>query len=141
MSAVALAPVVRDDFSAAFFDGTAEGRLLLRYSPSSGEWSEPAARFCSVTQADDLEWRESAGGGQLVSWTIKPGRSRDGETTPDVVIGIVELVEGPWLSLWLPEVDQARLAIGAPIEVAFVQPEGSEHLPVGRVVAQDSGDS
>jgi uncharacterized protein len=34
---MALAPVVRDDFSAPFFDASAEGRLLLRYSPSSGE--------------------------------------------------------------------------------------------------------
>ena len=130
---MALAPVVRDDFSAPFFDATAEGRLLLRYSPSSGQWSEPAARFCSVTQADDLEWREATGRGEIVSWTIKPGRSRDGESTPDVVIGVVELEEGPWLSLWLPDVDQARLAVGATVVVEFVQPEGSEHLPVARL--------
>lgn len=128
---MALAPVVRDDFSAPFFEATAQGRLLLRYSPSSGEWSEPAARFCSVTQADDLEWREASGSGTLVSWTIKPGRTRDGATTPDVVIGIVETDEGPWLSLWLPDADQARLAVGAGVRVGFVQPEGSEHLPVG----------
>ncbi|WP_235735546.1 Zn-ribbon domain-containing OB-fold protein [Nocardioides alcanivorans] len=127
---MALAPVVRDDFSAPFFDGTSAGRLLLRFSPSSGEWSEPAARFCSVTQADDLEWRESSGRGTLVSWTIKPGRTRDEVTTPDVVIGIVELEEGPWLSLWLPEVDPSRLVEGAAVTVGFVQPEGSEHLPV-----------
>lgn len=133
MSAVALAPVVRDDFSAPFFDGTAEGRLLLRFSPSSGEWSEPAARFCSVTQADDLQWRESAGRGRLVSWTMKPGRTREGQTTPDVVIGVVELDEGPWLSLWLPDADPKDLAIDAPMVVGFVQPEGSEHLPVGHL--------
>lgn len=131
---MALAPVVRDDFSAPFFEASAEGRLLLRYSPSSDQWSEPAARFCSVTQADDLEWRESAGTGELVSWTIKPGRARDGETTPDTVIGIVELTEGPWLSLWLPEVDQAGLAVGAPVSVSFVQPEGSEHLPIAQLL-------
>jgi len=130
---MALAPVVRDDFSAPFFDGTADGRLLLRYSPSSGEWSEPSARFCSVTQAADLEWRASSGRGELVSWTIKPGRTKDDVTTPDVVIGIVELEEGPWLSLWLPEVEQSRLSVGAQVVVDFVQPEGSEHLPVARL--------
>lgn len=130
-SAGHLAPVVRDDFSAPFFDATAEGRLLLRYSPSSGEWSEPAARFCSVTHADDLEWRESTGRGTVVSWAVKPGRTRDGVTTPDVVVGVIELDEGPWLSVWLPEVDQARLAVGAAAYIGFAQPEGSEHLPVG----------
>lgn len=130
---MALAPVVRDDFSAPFFEATGEGRLLLRYSPSSGEWSEPAARFCSVSQAADLEWREASGRGELVSWTVKPGRTKDGVTTPDVVIGIVETEEGPWLSLWLPEVEQGRLKVGARVTIDFVQPEGSEHLPVARL--------
>jgi uncharacterized protein len=127
------APVVRDDFSAPFFDATAEGRLLLRFSPSSGEWSEPAARFCSVTQAADLEWREASGRGRLVSWTVKPGRARDDQPAVDSVIGIVELEEGPWLTLLLPDADPSLLGVGTPVTVAFVQPEGSEHLPVGSV--------
>jgi uncharacterized protein len=130
---MSLAPVVRDDFSAPFFDATAEGRLLLRWSPSSGEWSDPAARFCSVTQADDLEWREASGRGHLVSWTVKPGRPKDDEPAPETVIGIVETAEGPWLTLLLPDVDQSRLAVEAPVRVGFVQPEGSEWLPVGRL--------
>lgn len=117
------APVVRDEFSAPFFDAAAQGRLLLRYSPGSGEWSEPAALVCSVTQAADLEWRAASGRGELVSWTVKGDR----------VIGIVELAEGPWLTLLLPGADPATLAVGAPVRVEFVQPEGSEFLPVGRV--------
>lgn len=130
---MSLAPVVRDEFSAPFFEAAAEQRLLLRFSPSSGEWSEPAARFCSVTQTDDLEWRESAGAGALVSWTIKPGRPKDDQPAVDTVIGIVELDEGPWLTLLLPEVDRAALAVGARVRVGFVRPEGSEHLPVGHL--------
>lgn len=118
------AAVVRDEFSAPFFDAAAEGRLLLRYSPSSGEWSEPAALVCAVTQAADLEWREASGRGELVSWTVKPGRP---------AIGIVELEEGPWLTLLLPGADPATLAVGTPVRVEFVRPEGSECLPVGRV--------
>lgn len=128
---MALAPVVRDDFSAPFFDASAEGRLLLRYSPSSGKWSEPAARVCSVTQAADLEWREASGSGHLVSWTVKPGRPRDGQAGEDVVIGIVETDEGPWLTLVLPDTDPATLGVGARVSVGFVRPEGSEALPVG----------
>lgn len=128
---MSLAPVVRDDFSAPFFEASAEGRLLLRYSPSSGEWSEPAARFCSLTQADDLEWREATGRGSLVSWTIKPGRPVGDQPAVDTVIGIVEAEEGPWLTLLLPDADVSLLRVGAPVVVRFVQPEGSEHLPVG----------
>lgn len=125
------APVVRDAFSAPFFDAAAEGRLLLRYSPSSGEWSEPSAVVCSVTQADDLEWREASGHGRLVTWTVKPGRSRDGRPAEDAVIGIVETDEGPWLTLLLPDADPGALAVGTPVRVAFARPEGGEDVPVG----------
>ena len=128
-----LTPVVRDEFSVPFFDAAAEGRLLLRYSPTSGAWSEPAAQVCSVTQADDLEWRESSGLGELVSWTVKPGRFRDGSVAEDTVVGIVELEEGPWLQLQLHDVPSRALRLGLPIRVGFVQPEGSEFLPVGHV--------
>jgi uncharacterized protein len=130
-----LTPVIRDTFSAPFFDAAADGRLLLRYSPSSGEWSEPAALFCSVTQANDLEWREASGRGQLATWTVKPGRSRDGAPAVDTVLGIVETDEGPWLTLQLVDVDVAQLAVGLPIRVEFVQPEGGEHVPIGRLPA------
>lgn len=125
-----LKPVVRDDHSAPFFEAAAEGRLLLRFSPSSGEWSEPAARFCSVSQADDLEWREASGAGSLVSWTVKPGRATEDRPAVPTVIGIVELEEGPWLPLQLPDVDPADLSVGRGVRVEWVQPEGSEHLPV-----------
>jgi uncharacterized protein len=128
-----LNPVVRDDFSAPFFDAAARGELLLRYSPTSGEWSEPAALVCSVSQAEDLEWRPSAGRGELVTWTVKPGRVRDDKPAVDTVIGIVELTEGPWMTLQLPDADRAALRVGAPVRVEFVRPEGGEHLPIGRL--------
>ena len=132
---MSLNPVVRDDFSAPFFDAAARGELMLRFSPSSGEWSEPAAYVCSVSQAADLEWRTASGQGRLVSWTIKPGRAKDDKPAVDTVIGIVEADEGPWLPLQFPDVDRAQLRVGAPVRVEFVQPEGGEHFPVGRFVA------
>jgi uncharacterized OB-fold protein len=125
-----LAAVVRDEHSAPFFEAAAERRLLLRYSPSSGEWSEPAARVCSVSQADDLEWRESSGVGTLVTWTIKPGRATETQPAVPTTIGVVELEEGPWLTLQLPDVDPDALGVGTPVRIDWVQPEGSEHLPV-----------
>ncbi|WP_344940420.1 OB-fold domain-containing protein [Actinomadura miaoliensis] len=131
---LSLTPVVRDEHSAPFFDAAAEGTLLLRYSPSSGEWSEPSAVVCSVTQTRDLEWRPAAGTGELVSWTVKPGRrGADGVPAPDRVIGLVELTEGPWLTLRLVDAEGPELRAGLPVRVEFVRPEGSEPLPVGRV--------
>lgn len=125
-----LAAVVRDDFSAPFFDAAAEGRLLLRWSPTSGEWSEPSAIVCSVSQAADLEWREASGAGTVVSWTVKPGRASDDQSAVPTVIAVVELDEGPWLTLQMPGADAVSLRAGTPVRIGWVQPEGSEHLPV-----------
>jgi uncharacterized protein len=132
---MSLHPLVRDAFSAPFFDAAARGELLLRFSPSSGEWSEPAALVCSVSQAQDLEWRAATGQGRLVSWTVKPGRAKDDKPAVDTVIGIVETDEGPWLTLQLPDADRAQLRAGAAVHVEFVQPEGGEHVPIGRLAA------
>lgn len=132
---MSLHPLVRDDFSAPFFDAAARGELLLRYSPSSGEWSEPAALVCSVTQADDLEWRPAAGHGRIVSWTVKPGRAKDDKPAVDTVIAIVETDEGPWLTLQFPDADGAALRVDAPVRIDFVQPEGGESVPIGRLAA------
>lgn len=132
---MALARVVRDDFSAPFFDAAAEGTLLLRYSPSQDTWSEPAAVLCATTQADDLEWRAASRRGRVVSWTVKPGRRTDAGQSPDVVLGIIETDEGPWLPLWLPDADPASLAVGRAVEIVFDRSDDeSDWLPVARVV-------
>lgn len=126
--------VVRDDFSAPFFDGAARGELMLRFSPGSGLWSEPAARLCSATRAADLEWRPASGRGHLVSWTVVPGRSKEGAPPPSTVVGVVETAEGPWLTLRLLGFGaEDGLAAGTRVRVDFVPHDGEgEHLPVGR---------
>lgn len=156
-----LIPVVRDPHSAPFFDGAAEGTLMLRFSPSSGEWSEPAALVCSVTQADDLEWRAASGTAELVTWSVKPARAKPAPAeearakearakeararggraasrpAPETVIGIVELAEGPWLTVQLVDAANAKLRSGLPVRIAFVHPEGGEAMPVGCVTDWD----
>lgn len=134
-----LAPVVRDAASAEFFDAAANGRLLLKFSPRSGEWSDPAARFCSVSQADDLEWREASGLGRVATWTIKPGRAREDAPAVPTVLVMMETEEGPWLPLQVPALqypgaDHSALVTGARLRVNFVQPEGSEWLPVAELL-------
>ncbi|GAA5080880.1 hypothetical protein HNP84_001970 [Thermocatellispora tengchongensis] len=121
-----LTPVERDERSAPFFDAAARGVLLLRYSPSSGMWSEPDALVCGHTGAADLEWRESGGRGHLVSWTVLPGRD-----APGTVIGLVELAEGPWLTVRLTDAEGPEVAAGMPVRIGFARPEGGEAMPVG----------
>lgn len=132
---MSLTPVVRDEYSAPFFDGAARGELMLRYSPSSGAWSPPEARVCATSRAADLEWRAASGEGALVSWTVIPGRSRGGRPAADTVVGIVETAEGPWLTLRIVNAEEVAPAAGAAVRVEFVRPEGGESVPVARLVA------
>ncbi|MFV0459260.1 MAG: Zn-ribbon domain-containing OB-fold protein [Actinomycetales bacterium] len=133
-----LKPVIRDDFSAEFFDAAAQGSLLLRWSPSSGLWSEPAAVVCAHTQAADLEWKPASGRGHIVSWTAKANRSDPENPT---VIAMVETDEGPWLPLWMPDLAPADVRPLARVRIDFVQPtDTSEFLPVARLETSQAAD-
>jgi uncharacterized OB-fold protein len=98
---VSVGPIVRDDATAEFFDGTAAGRFLLRRC-QSGHVSEPAAAQCTTCAATDLDWVPAGGGATLVSWAVSWSRPGAGEEPRKTVLVIGELDEGPW---WWAQLD------------------------------------
>ena len=122
-------PVDRDDATAEFFDGTADGKLLLRRC-QVGHYSEPAVSQCTTCGSMQLEWAPAGGGASLVSWAVT--WSKDGAAA---VLVIAELDEGPW---WWSQLagasapfDQAELAVGTRLAVAFGTADGEhEAVPV-----------
>jgi uncharacterized protein len=124
--------VIRDEASAPFFDATARGELVVRRS-EDGTYLEPAASVGPTAELD-LTWAPASLDATLVSWTITPGRVKDGVAAPDTCIGVVELAEGPWLTLQLPDAQLGSdLQAGMPIRIGFTPVEGAEALPVGRL--------
>jgi uncharacterized OB-fold protein len=135
-----LAPVVRDERSAEFFDAAAEGTLLYQKCANCGYAQLPIGagtvgtrcRNCGRTEA---HWTPASGAATLISWTSSPLRTAEG-TVPGPVIGLLELAEGPWLEAQLhglsgdATMGNPQLAEGAPFAVAFERPEGSEAIPV-----------
>ena len=113
---------VRDDESAAFFDGTARGELMIKRCDACGHHVRPVALVCTRCHGRELTWVPASGDGTLVSWVVVHGR--DGPT----VVGIVELDEGPWLDARLVDVDAAGLGVGEPLAVVFVD-AGEEKVP------------
>jgi uncharacterized protein len=124
-------PVVqRDEASAGFFEGTAQGVLVLRHCTNCGRFGPPPVTRCRACHSTALEWRPSEGRGTLVTWTAVHGRpDPDGVAAP-AVLGIVELAEGPWMTTRLVEVEGRDLHAGQAFQVQFVRPEGGEALPV-----------
>ncbi len=117
---MSVGPVVRDDATAAFFDGTAAGRFLLRRCPA-GHVSEPAAAQCTTCAAADLEWVPAGGGATLVSWAVSWSRPAAGEEPHKTVLVIGELDEGPW---WWTQLDghadpETALAAGRRLRIEF----------------------
>jgi uncharacterized OB-fold protein len=132
----------RDQASAAFFDGTANGELLLHLCRSCGRLSPPRMSQCLYCGSVSLDWKPAAGTATLVSWAIPYDRSG----TAIAVAGLVELTEGPWLLARIVDVTTDLLAAGLTLTVGFersgddesgtVEPTyGEEALPVdGEVV-------
>jgi len=124
--------VVRDKDSEEFFEGTANGVLLVRQCvnghylpPTQGQG--PAIR-CHTCLSDELSWVPSSGEATLVSWVVP--HARTGEATS--VAAIVELAEGPWMNALIDaEPDDPRLQVGLPLTVTFLPTEG-EVLPAFR---------
>ncbi|MYQ33915.1 OB-fold domain-containing protein [Streptomyces sp. SID4956] len=129
--------VLRDTETAAFFDGTARGELLIRHCAACGQYGAPQERSCPSCGSPELTWAPARGTGTLVSWTTVHGRPpKDGGPAPRTTVGLVELDEGPWLHARVVDAEQTPLTTGAAVSVAFEGPTAeapeAETVPVFR---------
>lgn len=122
--------ITRDDASAAFFDGTARGVLLLRRCDDCGRRNAPRTLTCPACHSARLAWEPARGTGTLASWTVVHHRPAGGAPAPRTVAGLVQLDEGPWLHARIDGIDPSRLRAGLPLIVAFDRPADGEAIPV-----------
>ena len=122
--------ITRDDASAAFFDGTARGVLLLRRCDDCGRRSAPRTLTCAACHSARLAWEPARGTGTLASWTVVHHRPAGGAPAPRTIAGLVQLDEGPWLHARIDGIDPSRLRAGLPLTVAFDRPADGEAIPV-----------
>lgn len=113
----------RDDASAEFYDGTANGVLLLRKCLHCQRFSAPAVTLCPGCGSTDLHWTPAVGTATLVSWAVP----RDRAGVALAVAGLVELTEGPWLRAGIVGAEPERLAAGLPMAVRFHRSGDDEH--------------
>ena len=107
----------------AFWDGAAQGKLLLRKCRACGEvhyYPRPLCPFCG---SDATDWQAAAGTGTLYSYSVM----RRAEVP--YAIAYVTLDEGPTMMTNLVDCDFDALRIGQKVKVVFTPTEGGPPVP------------
>jgi len=108
--------VYRDAATASFFDGTAHGEFLLLRDTRTGQLLDP--RTETSHDPGRYEHVPASGRGTVASWSAPHSRAADGSSLR-VLVGIVQLAEGPWFWTQLRDFAAEEDPMGAPVVVGF----------------------
>jgi uncharacterized OB-fold protein len=106
--------------SQPFWDGLAQHRILVQFSPSLNRYVFYPRLLAPGTLADDLEWREIDGAGTLYTFTV--ARWPTGPPWADAVpqlLAVVQWDAGPRISTELVDVDPGDIRIGMRVQPVF----------------------
>lgn len=105
---------------AAFWQHLNAGTFMIQRSRTSGEHVFYPRMRAPGSGADDLEWVEASGHGEVYAVTIIPRKPERGGTYN---IAIVELAEGPRMMTRIVGIDPEAVAIGMRVRARIVQPD------------------
>jgi hypothetical protein len=106
--------------SQPFWDGLAQHRILVQFSPSLNRYVFYPRLLAPGTLADDLQWREIDGAGTLYTFTV--ARRPTGAPWVDAVpqlLAVVQWDAGPRVSTELVDVDPGDIEIGMRVQPVF----------------------
>ncbi|MFG2963712.1 bifunctional MaoC family dehydratase N-terminal/OB-fold nucleic acid binding domain-containing protein [Streptomyces sp. NPDC048288] len=135
-------PVVNRD-NAGFWEGVAEGRLLIQRCAGCGTLRHPWLPGCNACGSLDWDTVESAGTGTVYSYVVMhhpPFPAFD----PPYAVGLIELAEGVRMVSNVVGVPYDKVRIGLPVRVEFLRHEEDgtvTTLPVFRAVDALGGEA
>lgn len=113
--------------TAPYWQAATQNRLLLRYCPHCKSWHHPSKITCP--SGHELLWRESAGRGSLISYTVVHyGLNAELREQTPYTITLTKLVEGPQLITSMPGVVNT-LKCGMAMQVTFERVSDDIALP------------
>jgi len=115
-------PPVTDDDNRFFWQGVAEGRLLLQRCSACGELRHPPGPMCPACLSLDWEAEEANGRGTIYSWVVSH-HPTEPDAEPRIVV-LVDLEEGVRLVANLQGVAWTDVVNDAPVEVFFAPVDG-----------------
>jgi uncharacterized OB-fold protein len=105
-----------------FWDGTAEGRLLLPKCTDCGELIWFPRPFCPSCASTSVEWVQASGRGTVYSFTVNRRGVADMSAyrnAGEYVLAYVELEEGPRIMTNIVDCDPNSVKIGQKVELVF----------------------
>lgn len=125
------APDITDSELAPYWQGTAEGRLLVQCCGTCGTRRWPPRPVCARCSGLQTDWIEVAGVGRVYSWTeVHRTRLAYFRSIVPYTVAIVELVADPRLRmLGLLDLDSGTSpSFGMDVRVAFREVGDGVHL-------------
>ena len=113
----------------AYWDATAQGRLLLKRCLDCGSVIWYPRAICPDCASLRTEWFEASGRGRVYSYTTNyRGQGAYSDAGP-YVLAYVELDEGPRVMTNVVGADAAGVTVGLPVEVVFHDAGDGAALP------------
>ena len=111
---------VLDDLSRVYWEAGGEGRLLIQRCRGCGEHQFYPRGHCVHCFGRDLDWVQASGAGRLHTFSVVH-RTSDPAFADDVpyVFAIVELDEGPRLTVNVIDTPLSELCCDMPVRVVF----------------------
>lgn len=105
-----------------FWDGLAEHRIRIQYSPSSDRYVFYPRVLAPGTLADDLHWREISGAASLYTFTVayRPVAPHFAGDVPQI-LAVVQWDEGPRFSTEIVNADPADVHVGMRLRPVFFE--------------------
>jgi uncharacterized OB-fold protein len=124
---------VPDDLSRPYWEGAREGKLVLQRCKSCGEHQFYPRPFCVACRGSDLEWVEASGRGRLHTFSVVH-RTADRAFAAEVpyAFAVVELDEGPRLTVNVVDTPLDALRCDAPVRMVFTDLDDRTTIPNAR---------
>lgn len=107
-----------------YFDGAAEGRLLVKYCTACGQYHHIPRSLCPFCFSDQTEWREAKGTGTIYSFSVLR------RAVPPYCIAYVTLDEGVSIFTNVVDCDVDTVRIGQRVRVVFKRSDDGAPLPM-----------
>ena len=108
----------------AFWDATAEGKLLIKKCTACGEPHFYPRTYCPFCFSDKTEWVEASGSATVYTYSVMR------RAPVPYAIAYVTLAEGPTIMSNIVDCDLDAIKIGQAVKLVFKPSEGGPPVPM-----------